>query len=257
MTVLDQIVERTRARLLVEAKPDRRAAEAMARVAHSVRVPRGVAARGNQRHRGNQIRIAVGRNDRRRSRRRVDRRASTRGRRGGALDRHRAGVLPRLARLDSAREGARRHCRSIMKDFIVEPSQIVRGVAAGADAVLLLASLLDATRIRDFVASARSVRLRCARRSARRGRAHARHRWRCAAHRRQQPRSPRFHVDLGTSERLVGADAARRDSRCRERHRDREDVDRLRAAGFNAFLVGESLLRQNDRAAAVRALVQR
>jgi indole-3-glycerol phosphate synthase len=28
----------------------------------------------------------------------------------------------------------------------------------------------------------------------------------------------------------------------------------LRAAGFSAFLVGESLLRQNDRAAAVRAL---
>ena len=37
--------------------------------------------------------------------------------------------------------------------------------------------------------------------------------------------------------------------------RTRADVDRLRAAGFNAFLVGESLLRQNDRAAAVRELV--
>jgi hypothetical protein len=36
----------------------------------------------------------------------------------------------------------------------------------------------------------------------------------------------------------------------------REDVERLRAAGFNAFLVGESLLRQNDRAA-VRALLVR
>jgi indole-3-glycerol phosphate synthase len=36
----------------------------------------------------------------------------------------------------------------------------------------------------------------------------------------------------------------------------RNDIDRLRAAGFHAFLVGESLLRQNDRAAAVRALTQ-
>ena len=35
----------------------------------------------------------------------------------------------------------------------------------------------------------------------------------------------------------------------------RSDIDRLRAAGFDAFLVGESLLRQNDRAAAVRQLV--
>jgi len=32
------------------------------------------------------------------------------------------------------------------------------------------------------------------------------------------------------------------------------DVDRLAAAGYDAFLVGESLLRQNDRAAAVRKL---
>ncbi|HEX8154463.1 MAG TPA: hypothetical protein VF698_15120 [Thermoanaerobaculia bacterium] len=37
--------------------------------------------------------------------------------------------------------------------------------------------------------------------------------------------------------------------------RTRADVERLMAAGFDAFLVGESLLRQNDRAAAVRQLV--
>lgn len=40
----------------------------------------------------------------------------------------------------------------IMKDFIVEPSQLMRGIAAGADAILLLASLLDGPRIRDFIA---------------------------------------------------------------------------------------------------------
>ena len=37
--------------------------------------------------------------------------------------------------------------------------------------------------------------------------------------------------------------------------RVRADVERLRAAGFHAFLVGESLLRQDDRTAAVQALV--
>jgi len=36
--------------------------------------------------------------------------------------------------------------------------------------------------------------------------------------------------------------------------RSRADVERLRAAGFQAFLVGESLLRQSDRVAAVQAL---
>jgi indole-3-glycerol phosphate synthase len=35
----------------------------------------------------------------------------------------------------------------------------------------------------------------------------------------------------------------------------RSDIDRLRASGFHSFLVGESLLRQNDRMTAVRELV--
>src|SRR5437764_11729025 len=39
----------------------------------------------------------------------------------------------------------------IMKDFILEPSQLMNGIAAGADAILLLASLLDGRRIREFV----------------------------------------------------------------------------------------------------------
>ena len=37
--------------------------------------------------------------------------------------------------------------------------------------------------------------------------------------------------------------------------RTRADVERLHAAGFHAFLVGESLLRQHDRTAAVRTLL--
>ena len=40
-----------------------------------------------------------------------------------------------------------------MKDFVVEPvAARCAGVAAGASAILLLASLLDATTIRDFIA---------------------------------------------------------------------------------------------------------
>src|SRR5437660_6717615 len=35
----------------------------------------------------------------------------------------------------------------LMKDFIIDESQLVRGVAAGASAILLLASLLDANQI--------------------------------------------------------------------------------------------------------------
>jgi indole-3-glycerol phosphate synthase len=39
----------------------------------------------------------------------------------------------------------------IMKDFIVEPVQIFRGIAAGADAVLLLASILETMKLQEFL----------------------------------------------------------------------------------------------------------
>ncbi|HVT44263.1 MAG TPA: indole-3-glycerol phosphate synthase TrpC, partial [Thermoanaerobaculia bacterium] len=40
----------------------------------------------------------------------------------------------------------------LMKDFIIDPVQVYRGVAAGADAVLLLASILETSKIRELIA---------------------------------------------------------------------------------------------------------
>jgi indole-3-glycerol phosphate synthase len=143
----------------------------------------------------------------------------------------------------------------IMKDFIVEPVQIVRGVAAGADAVLLLASLLDARRMQEFItildelqrdalvevhddreldvaleAGARMIGV--------------------------NNRDLRdFSVSLETSERLVQRIPANIIRVSESGIRTRGDVDRLLRAGFDGFLVGESLLRQDDREAAVRELV--
>lgn len=143
----------------------------------------------------------------------------------------------------------------VMKDFIVEPSQIMRGIAAGADAILLLASLLDARQLADYIGLLEV--------------------YGCDAlvevhdeeelERAVSAAAPiigvnnrdlkSFHVDLATSERLgamMPADAIRV---AESGIRVRADVERLRAAGFHAFLVGESLLRQSDRAAAVEALL--
>jgi indole-3-glycerol phosphate synthase len=143
----------------------------------------------------------------------------------------------------------------IMKDFIVEPVQIVRGVAAGADAVLLLASLLDTRRMQEFItildelqrdalievhddreldialeAGARMIGV--------------------------NNRDLRdFSVALETSERLVQRIPANIIRVSESGIRTRGDVDRLLRAGFDGFLVGESLLRQDDREAAVRELV--
>ncbi len=143
----------------------------------------------------------------------------------------------------------------IMKDFIVEPSQLMRGIAAGADAILLLASLLDARRILDFIGLLEAygcdalVEIHDEQELERAVEGGAR----LIGVNNRDLRD--FRVDLGTSERL-GALMPERTIRVAESGiRNRADVERLRTAGFHAFLVGESLLRQDDRAAAVRTLV--
>jgi len=63
-----------------------------------------------------------------------------------------------------------------------------------------------------------------------------------------------FNVDLGTSERLGQMIPAEVVKVSESGIRGANDASRLRAAGYDALLVGESLLRRRDRAAAVREL---
>jgi len=140
-----------------------------------------------------------------------------------------------------------------MKDFIVDESQLIRGVAAGASAILLLASLLDGETIRRFVAILDDfacdalVEVHDADELARAKEGGAR----IVGVNNRNLRD--FHVDIATSEKLAPEIAGLKVAE--SGIKSHADVARLRAAGFNAFLVGESLLRQNDRAAAVRSLI--
>jgi indole-3-glycerol phosphate synthase len=255
MTVLDQIVERTRERLRGEAKPDRRAAEEVAQQ----RMPFA-------------FREALSKDD-------VNVIAEIKSASPSAGSIVDDPDIEAIAR-DYARGGAAamsivtepeffRGSRDwiarargasglpvVMKDFVVDPSQIVRGIAAGADAILLLASLLDRLQIVDFVALAEAygcdalVEVHDEEELERAIGAGAR----VIGVNNRDLRD--FHVDLGTSERLGAAMPADVIRVAESGIRSRSDVDRLRAAGFHAFLVGESLLRQEDRVAAVRALVE-
>ena len=168
---------------------------------------------------------------------------------GGTEPRHFMGTRDWLARAADASE-----LPVIMKDFVVEPVQIFRGIAAGADAVLLLASILDSSQLRDFIAITDElgkdalVEVHDERELdvAVEGGA------RLVGVNNRNLND--FSVDLGTSERL-GARIPKEALRVTESGiHARADVERLMRAGFRAFLVGESLLRQSDRAAAVREL---
>jgi indole-3-glycerol phosphate synthase len=145
----------------------------------------------------------------------------------------------------------------IMKDFIVDEAQLVRGVAAGASAILLLASLLDAAQIKTFIAVLDEfgvdalVEVHDERELDRAIGGGAR----LIGVNNRDLRD--FHVDLATSERLAARMPDGVIKVSESGIKTRGDVERLAAAGFDAFLVGESLLRQNDRAAAVRSLLER
>jgi len=143
----------------------------------------------------------------------------------------------------------------VMKDFIIDERQLLCGIAAGANAILLLASLLDAKQIRESIAlldrygcdALVEVHDETELERAIGGGA------RVIGVNNRNLRD--FGVDLATAEnlgaRMPGDVIKIAESGIKTRH----DVDRLRSAGFHAFLVGESLLRQNDRAAAVKALM--
>lgn len=254
MTVLDQIVERTRERLRDEQKPDRRAAEevSQSRVSHAFRdalAREGVNIIAEIKSASPSAGAIVTNPD-------VESIARDYARGGAAA----VSVVTEPEFFHGSREWlARARGASglpvVMKDFIVEPSQIVRGIAAGADAILLLASILNATQLRDFIALLDAygcdalVEVHDEDELDRAVTAGAR----IIGVNNRDLKS--FVVDLATSERLgakMPADAIRV---AESGIRVRADVERLRAAGFHAFLVGESLLRQDDRAAAVQALL--
>lgn len=253
MTVLDQIVERTRERLRSEEKPDRKAAEAVAeqRTPHAFRdaLSRdGVNIIAEIKSASPSAGSIVANPD-------VEAIAREYARGGAAA----ISVVTEPEFFNGSREWLARAREAsgrpvVMKDFIVEASQIVRGVAAGADAILLLASLLDEAHLRDYVALLDAygcdalVEVHDEEELARAVAAGAS----IIGVNNRDLRS--FAVDLGTSERLGALMPAGAIRVAESGIRVREDVLRLRAAGFHAFLVGESLLRQSDRAAAVEAL---
>ena len=253
MTVLEQIVERTRERLRAEERPDRRAAEeaAQRRTPHAFRdvLSRDAVNIIAEIKSASPSAGAIVENP--------DVEAIARDyARGGAAA---ISVVTepeffRGSRAWLSRARAASGLPVIMKDFIVEPAQIIRGIAAGADAILLLASLLDARQLIDFIGLLDAygcdalVEVHDEEELTRAVDAGAR----VIGVNNRDLRS--FHVDLATSERLGALMPAEAIRVAESGIRTRDDVQRLRNAGFHAFLVGESLLRQEDRAAAVEAL---
>jgi indole-3-glycerol phosphate synthase len=149
----------------------------------------------------------------------------------------------------------------LRKDFIIDERQILEAVEWGADAILLIVSILNDADLKHFHAIALQSGLAVL----------------VEVH--DQPELDRaleagakliginnrdlktFKVDLGTTERLAArlrshpAGASQPLLVAESGIHTRADVRRLAASGVQAILVGESLMRQCDLAGKVRELL--
>lgn len=157
-----------------------------------------------------------------------------------------------LAHLAAARSNAR--LPVLRKDFTIDESQIIEAAAHGADAILLIVAILDARRIRDLRELARTLQM------ASLVEIHDAAELAIALDGGAEilgvnNRDLRtFHVTLETSLRLVEKIPSHLIKVSESGIHTAADVKRLAAAGFDAFLVGERLMKSGRPAEALREL---
>jgi indole-3-glycerol phosphate synthase len=159
-----------------------------------------------------------------------------------------------LADLRTAREAT--SLPALRKDFIIHPAQVVEAAAQGADAILLIAALLSVAEMKDLHEVASHYRLAVL------VEAHDRAELDAALEAGSRivgvnNRNLRtFEVSLAVSLELahhIPQDVIRV---AESGIRTPEDVQALRAAGFQAFLVGEHLMTSSDPASSLRVLTR-
>lgn len=146
---------------------------------------------------------------------------------------------------------------ALRKDFVVDELQLWEARAAGADAVLLIVRILDDGRLKDFLAQAGELGLGVLVEVHDGGeleRALAADAGIVGVNNRDLAT---FRTELEVVLELAPRVPAGRVLVAESGIRDGADVDRLAAAGVDAILVGESLMRAGDVAAAAAALAGR
>ena len=142
----------------------------------------------------------------------------------------------------------------LRKDFIIDRYQIDQAIVLGASAVLLIAAILDDRQLADFTDYCHSTNIQAL----------------VEVHDKQEllrvldspariiginNRDLRtFEVSLQTSLDLVSLIPATHTSVSESGIFSRQDVQTLEQAGFDAILVGESLMRQQNRVSALKKL---
>jgi indole-3-glycerol phosphate synthase len=148
----------------------------------------------------------------------------------------------------------------LRKDFIVDEYQIVEARAHRADAILLIAAALDISEMKRLAAAARSLTLDVL------VEVHTAEELDCVLDALGETGADAigvnnrdlrtFEVSAETSLALVSRIPASVVRVTESGISTREDIARLRMAGFDAFLIGESLMRQPDPGVALAELLK-
>lgn len=143
----------------------------------------------------------------------------------------------------------------IRKDFICDPYQIMEARAYGADAILLIAAMLDLQQLRDFAALAAELHLDVLLEIHDEAELELALQTDCELIGINNRSLHSFVTDLATTERLRPLIPAERFVVAESGINHRNDIERLLAAGAGAFLIGESLMRETDIRAKLKELL--
>lgn len=134
----------------------------------------------------------------------------------------------------------------LRKDFICDPYQIYEAYAGGADAILLIAAMLEQQQLHDYLALARELQLDTLLEVHDERELEMALLTDCGLIGVNNRSLHTFVTDLSTTERLAKMISADRLLVAESGINCRADVERLEIAGARAFLVGESLMRGED-----------
>jgi indole-3-glycerol phosphate synthase len=144
---------------------------------------------------------------------------------------------------------------ALRKDFMIDPYQIIEARVLGADCVLIIMAAVDDALARDLEAAAHDLNMDVlveVHNETELERALALKTLLVGINNRDLKT---FETTLATTERLAPRIPDDRIVVAESGIFSHEDLTRLERAGVRAFLVGESLMRQDDVAAATRALL--
>ena len=134
----------------------------------------------------------------------------------------------------------------LRKDFICDPYQIFEARAAGADAILLIAAMLDLNQLRDFHAVAQEINLDVLLEVHDEAEVEKALLTNCTLIGVNNRNLRTFITDLDTTRRLARLMPADRLLVAESGINSRAEIVRLQTDGASAFLIGESMMRETD-----------